>query len=185
MQPQTNRFAFIDGLKVVAIQFILFHHLAAYGPLSADVQQVAPDLISWLYDYGRMAVQVFLVAGGYLAARALSPSGAPFAAPLLVTICNRYLRLALPYIVSLLLAVLVATLARLWMDDEDFVAAAPSLAQGLAHVFLLQGILGYESLNAGVWYVAIDLQLFAQLETWRDRRRGGPHRGLPVLFQPQ
>ena len=163
MKPQAIRFAFIDGLKILAIQFILWHHLAAYGPFADEVQQVAPDLISWLYSYGRMAVQVFLVAGGYLAARALSPAGGAFAGPFLVTIANRYLRLALPYIVSLVLAILVAALARAWMDDDEFVANAPGLAQSLAHVFLIQGLLGYESLNAGVWYVAIDFQLFALL----------------------
>ena len=163
MKPKTARFAFIDGLKVLAIQFILMHHLAAYGPFADEVQAVAPDLISWLYDYARMAVQVFLVAGGYLAARALSAKGAPFTGPLLVTSINRYLRLALPFIVSLVFAIACSALARQWMDDDEFVSAAPTLAQWLAHLVLLQGILGYESLNAGVWYVAIDLQLFVLL----------------------
>lgn len=180
MKSQTVRFAFIDGLKVFAIQFILLHHLAAYGPLSADVQQVAPDLISWFYDYARMAVQVFLVAGGYLAARALSPQGAPLDGPLLVTIFNRYLRLALPYIGGLLLAVIAATAARMWMDDDEFVSAAPGFAQWMAHMFLLQGLLGYESLNAGVWYVAIDFQLFALLAVMLWLARGVGRVAPPV-----
>lgn len=29
--------------------------------------------MAWLYDYARMAVQVFLVLGGYLAAASLAP----------------------------------------------------------------------------------------------------------------
>ena len=29
----------------------------------------------------------------------------------------------------------------------------------MAHVFLLEDILGYESLSAGFWFVAIDYQL--------------------------
>jgi peptidoglycan/LPS O-acetylase OafA/YrhL len=40
---------------------------------------------------------------------------------------------------------------------------APTLAQFIAHVLLLQSILGYDGLSAGVWYIAIDFQLFALL----------------------
>jgi peptidoglycan/LPS O-acetylase OafA/YrhL len=43
----------------------------------------------------------------------------------------------------------------------DFIPAAPSLFALLAHLALLFNILGYESLSSGVWYVAIDFQLFA------------------------
>lgn len=39
--------------------------------------------------------------------------------------------------------------------------AAPTWLQAAAHVFLLQDIFGHEALSAGVWYVAIDFQLFA------------------------
>ena len=36
----------------------------------------------------------------------------------------------------------------------------PTLGVFLAHLFLLQDLLGVESMSAGAWYVAIDLQLF-------------------------
>ncbi|MGZ8261721.1 MAG: acyltransferase family protein, partial [Methylotenera sp.] len=68
MKDNTTRFPAIDAFKAIASQLIVLHHLAAYGPLSDAVQQAAPGLISWLYDYARMAVQVFFVIGGYLAA---------------------------------------------------------------------------------------------------------------------
>lgn len=35
------------------------------------------------------------------------------------------------------------------------------LGQGLAHLLLVQDVLGVDALPAGVWYVAIDLQLYA------------------------
>jgi peptidoglycan/LPS O-acetylase OafA/YrhL len=35
------------------------------------------------------------------------------------------------------------------------------MGQFLAHLFFLQGILGLDSISAGVWYVAIDWQLYA------------------------
>ena len=60
----------IDALKVLASQIIVLHHLSAYGPVADAMHHAAPVLMDWLYGYGRMAVQVFLVLGGYLMAPA-------------------------------------------------------------------------------------------------------------------
>jgi peptidoglycan/LPS O-acetylase OafA/YrhL len=49
---------------------------------------------------------------------------------------------------------------RPWFDHSSL-SGAPTLFQLLAHALLLQGIVGEESLSAGVWYVSIDFQLFA------------------------
>src|SRR5659263_202789 len=61
---------------------------------------------------------------------------------------------------ALAVSVLVSALVRPWFDHPS-VSAAPTLLQVLAHVLLLQDVTGQEALSAGVWYVAIDLQLFA------------------------
>jgi peptidoglycan/LPS O-acetylase OafA/YrhL len=47
----------------------------------------------------------------------------------------------------------------------------------LAHVFLLHGLLGHDSLIAGAWYIAIDFQLFALMVAvlWLSGRLGAPH----------
>ena len=96
MKSLQSRLASIDLLKVIAMQVIVLHHLSSYGPLAEAARVWFPDLILWLYDHGRVAVQVFLVTGGYLAARVLSPHGEPFRGRLLATVFNRYLRLAPP-----------------------------------------------------------------------------------------
>jgi peptidoglycan/LPS O-acetylase OafA/YrhL len=67
-----------------------------------------------------------------------------------------------PYVVALLITILCASLARQWSTDE-YIGQPETIAQVLAHLFLLQGVLGYESISAGVWYVAIDWQLFTAL----------------------
>ena len=72
----TGREPHIDSLKVIASQLIVLHHFAAYGPLADALEGVTPRLASWFYDYARMAVQVFLVLGGFLAARSLAPNSA-------------------------------------------------------------------------------------------------------------
>ena len=142
---------------------IILHHLSNYGQLAEDARQFLPSVMTWLFEYGRYAVQIFLVMGGYLAAQSLTRSRdirKPRTA--LKLIFNRYLRLFAPYVVALFITILCAWVARFWVQDE-FVGESETLGQFLAHLFFLQGILGLDSISAGAWYVAIDWQLYAVL----------------------
>jgi len=155
----------IDWGKAIASQLIVWHHLAHYGPLAPRVTAAWPDLMGWLDGRALYAVQVFLVMGGYLAARSLWPHpGTPrvAAADWPARVARRWQRLMPTYLAALGLAVLCAALARQWMVDAD-TPAAPTLAQLLAHLVLLQDALDQPALSAGLWYVVIDLQLFALL----------------------
>jgi peptidoglycan/LPS O-acetylase OafA/YrhL len=147
-------------LKAGSAQLIVLHHLAFYGPMSDHARTIMPGLIDWLYDYARIAVQVFLVIGGFLAAKSLSPQGLPGIDNPVQTIWRRYIKLAPPFIVAMLLAIAASAWAAHWMTD-DSISDPPTLWQLAAHVFLLHGVMGYESLSAGAWYVAIDFQLYA------------------------
>lgn len=146
--------------------------------MSDVVYPYAPALISWHYDYARMAVQVFLVLGGFLTARALAPD-MEFETPsrdIPRLLWRRYLRLARPYLVALAAAIAAAAFARALIHYRS-TPTAPTLPQIAAHVLLLQDIVGQEALSAGVWYVAIDFQLYALflLILWLTRaaaRRG-------------
>lgn len=167
-----DRMPLIDALKAIASQVVLLHHLAIYGPLAAALQLALPSSSGLLADYGRLAVQIFLVTGGFLAARALSGDGERFPAHPLTLIGRRYLRLALPFLVAIALAIIASALADRWLAD-DMIPARATLSQWLAHALLLHGVLGHASLSAGVWYVAIDFQLFALLALllWLGRGR--------------
>jgi len=172
MSPSSHRMPLIDAFKGIASQLIVLHHLSAYGPMPLAAQPALPGTLGWLYEYARMAVQVFLVIGGFLAARALSDNGQALTRSPLALIWKRYLRLAIPYLAAIGLAIIGAAIADHWMDDEAIPARA-TLAQWLAHAFLLQSLLGYDSLSAGVWYIAIDFQLFALMAIllWLGRVR--------------
>jgi peptidoglycan/LPS O-acetylase OafA/YrhL len=165
MPRESGRVLLIDTIKAVAAQLIVLHHLAWFGPMS-DVAATASHLLStgqsWLAEYGRYAVAAFLAVAGYLAAQSLSPHGLPRDKAPLRLIAQRYLRLVGPYAVALLLAVLSASLARQLMT-HDSIGAAPDLWQFFAHLFLLQDLFDFEALSAGVWYIAIDFQLYALL----------------------
>lgn len=178
----------IDWGKALASQLIVWHHLVHYGPLAARARQALPLVVNWLDQRALLAVQVFLVMAGYLAARSLWPQpGQPR-----VTLADwprrvgqRWQRLMPLYLAALALALACAALARQAMADAD-TPAAPTVAQLLAHLFLLQDVLEQPALSAGVWYVAIDFQLFALLAAlagvaalWRQPAQAGADHGAP------
>jgi len=155
------RYLLIDVLKALAAQFIVLHHFSVYGPVSEALHVALPRMVGWLYDYGLLAVQVFFVVGGYLAARGLSSPTAALRTPSVV-ILKRYVRLLLPYLGALCLVVLCMAWIRPWLS-ADLAAPFPEWGQWLAHLTMIHSILGLESLSAGAWYVAMDFQLFALL----------------------
>jgi len=118
-----------------------------------------PNFLGWLAEDGRLAVQVFLVIAGFLAAGSLAPDGALHGHRPMSRVLQRYARLVMPYLAALIVSVLVEALIRPWLNDSA-VPAAPDMAQLIAHGLLLQDLLGYPALSAGVWYIAIDFQLF-------------------------
>ena len=175
MSKEVSRLAFIDALKAIASQLIVLHHLAFYGPLSDAAHRAAPEFFGWLASDARIAVQVFLVIGGFLAARSLAPSGILRAAPgFLLQAKKRYLKLVIPFLGAVIASILLSAIARQLFVDEA-IPAAPNLTQVLSHALLLHGVLGIDSLSAGVWYVAIDFQLFLLLLSllWVSQRFAG------------
>jgi peptidoglycan/LPS O-acetylase OafA/YrhL len=160
-----SRILLVDLLKAVAAQVIVLHHLAWYGPLADQAARLAPWVAAiddGLAEYGRYAVAVFIATGGFLAAQTLSSRGLVPGTHPLCMIRDRYFRLVLPFAVAMLLAIAASTLARQWMTHAS-IGSPPEFLQFLAHLSLLHGLLGIESLSAGVWYVAIDFQLYALL----------------------
>ncbi len=153
------QFGWINLLKAGAAQLIVLHHLAFYGPMSDYVQPLWPEVLDWLGGNARIAVQVFLVIGGFLVAKSLAPAGRPGIARPVQAVWRRYAKLAPPFFAATLLAAVLTPVAGIWML-HDSMSAAVTLGQLSAHALLLHGVLGYESLSAGAWYVAIDFQLY-------------------------
>lgn len=164
-----NRLPLVDVLKALASQLIVWHHLAYYGPMSDVALPLAPDLIRWLYNDGRYAVQVFLVVAGFLAVRghAMSVNGMTVG-PLL---SQRFLRLAAPLPVVILLSIIAYAIAD-ELTSSGVTAQPLELIQVAAHLFLVHKLFGFDSLSAGLWYPAIDFQLFAifLLTAWLANR---------------
>ncbi len=177
-----QRLPLIDAFKAVASQLVVLHHLAFYGPMSDWTHRLAPDLVAWFSQDARMAVQVFLVIGGFLAARSLAPGGPlpPDRSPWRL-LGRRYVRVALPYLAALVVAMLCTEVARQWMA-HDSLPGAPGLWQFVGHALLVHTLLDVDSLSAGVWYVAIDFQLYALLLALLWLARRGQGRWASVLL---
>lgn len=175
-----NRSALIDGTKALASQLIVLHHLSLYAPMTDWLALAWPALVDFLSQHGRLAVQPFLVMGGFLTAQSLQRRAALAPATL---IGQRYLRLAPQLLVALLLVLLATALVGRHLAHEDWLSPWPSWGVFLAHVFFLQDVLGVPALSAGVWYVAIDLQLYALfvLLAWATR---GAQRPLAETAAP-
>jgi len=151
-----RRFWFVDTLKFLGAQCILLHHLSIYGPIAQEIGFEYPIALDDFTEITRLAVQVFLVISGYLTAQALSQMREVDLMGLLV---KRYARLAPFYLLSLGFCVLVS----IFLEDYlwgSWVPEVPSVLGFLAHAFLLEGLLDVPSISSGVWYVAIDFQLF-------------------------
>ena len=184
MSAHRPRLLHIDALKALAAQAIVLHHLSVYGPISDAVHAALPRLMEFFFHYGRMAVQVFLVVGGYLSARALSARGGLLQGALPELLWRRYLRLVLPFMAAVGLSLGSAALVAPWLPE--FEPALPSLGTLAGHALLLHGVLGLESLTVGAWYVAIDFQLFACLLglLWLARRSTWLPRAWRMVLGP-
>lgn len=139
---------------------IVFHHLAFYGPMSDVANPLIPKINDFFIHYARYAVAVFLCVGGFLAGLKLSEPNFFAKHSAQQVIWQKYLRLVIPYLGAIALAIAASFVASRLMQHHS-ITAMPDVTQLLSHLFFLQNILGHESLSAGLWYVAIDFQLFA------------------------
>jgi peptidoglycan/LPS O-acetylase OafA/YrhL len=161
MQPRPSGRSFlIDALKAAGCLLIVLHHMAFYGPMSDVVARAWPAMLAFLYDHGRLAVQIFLVCAGFLTAGSLARFEGLDALEALKLAWQRYLRLAIPLLAALSFTVLVTEWVRPDFEHTSL-SAPPDWGQALAHILLLQHVLDMEALSAGIWYVAIDFQLYA------------------------
>ena len=160
MTRMTRRLPFIDAVKGLACLVIVVHHLAVYGPMSEVIGAVYPQLIETLVVYGRLAVQVFFVVAGYFVASQFAPNGLTTSLQPGPLVWKRYRRLITPFLFAVTLAALITALVRPWFQ-HDSLSGAPTVGQLIAHLFLAYDLIGLEALSAGVWYVAVDFQLFA------------------------
>ena len=155
-----NRLLWLDAIRALAAQLIVFHHFSIYGPVPKVLSQAWPEPIGWLDSYGAVAVQVFLVLSGLLTARSIAASPVPTVGSTMRALGWRYLRLFAPFYVALALVLIAAIPGRGWLN-ADFLPRPLDLFTLVVHGVGLYDYLGIEALTAGAWYVTMDWQLHA------------------------
>lgn len=180
----SERSFLIDVFKAIGCILIVLHHLAFYGPMADVVAKAWPGSISWLAQHARLAVYMFLVCSGFLTAQTVLTLPSLSLGQVLQRTAQRYLRLVGPLLAALSLTVLISEHIRDSFAHESL-SATPGWAQVLGHVFFLQHLLGQEALSAGVWYVAVDFQLYlsALLLTWSAQRLQASGHGMAGAWQ--
>lgn len=179
-----GRWFLLDVIKALGCVVIVLHHLSVYSPMFDRGMLLAPTQWAVLYNHGQLAVQAFLVVGGFLSAAQLLrlvPVNAQHLPPDFSAtglIFKRFLRLSIPLIAALTLTVCVTALVRPWYPHSSL-SAAPTVWSMVVHLLMLQDLIGVPALSAGIWYVAIDFQLFAiavlcvawagQLQRWQPQ----------------
>lgn len=160
---------FLDVLRAIASVVILLHHFANYPPFCDQVAPILGSVVRWFHDYARMT-QVFFVVGGFVMAQSLS-SLSWDAKGFGVYAIHRYLRLGIPYLVTVALALAACWFGRGWLPE--FVVGPPPTLSGLVvHALFLQDLLDMEPFSAGIWFVCINFQLglcYTALLVVRDR----------------
>jgi len=157
---KSDRSEVIDLLKACACILIVWHHLALYSPMSFVMAEWLPLVEVFLLEYALLAVQIFLVVGGYLNAKSWAKIDPKSTFDFFPRLLLRYQRLTIPLLAALTVTVAITALVRPYFDHSSL-SNAPAILQVVAHIFLLQDIFYVEAFSAGVWYVAIDFQLFA------------------------
>jgi len=156
-----ERFALADLLRAFAAVGIVWHHLSLYAPRSDLADQFAPSVGYFLFNHALYAVAIFFVLGGLTSSldkRFIQrPDGKIGLSELIQGILDRYLRLAIPYLIMLFVL-----LGLVWITDRFgwplHLIDSFSWYQFVSHLFLIQNLLGFENFSAGTWYLCIELQ---------------------------
>jgi peptidoglycan/LPS O-acetylase OafA/YrhL len=181
-QPEADRdrLAFADGLRAVAVMWVVLHHLAHGGHVPLLLENLPRAAVTFL-DLGFVGVTIFFVLSGYvmaLTAQPLEMDGATASRFVL----RRLLRLTPPLYAGLVLALAVAWVESVLQPGSSM----PSPASAVAHLFYAQDILGLPRINDVYWTLAIEVQFYIAfaLMLWAAdalrRRLGWRHARLVV-----
>ena len=159
VRRMSQRSVLIDGLKVVASQLIVLHHIVLYAPMAGVLAPAWPATAAFLGGEARLRGAGLpgdrRLPRGRRSVAAAYGAAAVCCGPATCGWCPCW-----PW-----------HCWRCWWPARccraggwpDWVTPWPSLWDFVAHLLLLQDVLHIPSLSAGAWYVSIDFQLYALL----------------------
>jgi peptidoglycan/LPS O-acetylase OafA/YrhL len=161
-----SRMVFLDALRGVAALVVAWYHIYNFG-LRDSLTTVVPRPLDYAIKHGYLGVAVFFVLSGFVIAKSID--GVQVTRQYLGRFAlRRSLRLDPPYWVTLAIASVLLFLAHRPISGDQI----------LAHVFYLQGILGYNQIVSVFWTLSFEIQFYLVLVifVWAAQYYGGPMR---------
>lgn len=143
---------FLDGLRGLACLWVVCNHLK----LDALVDVLPGPLHEWLVVRGGLGVLVFFVVSGFVITNSLLPVrlGGPAVGNFVL---RRFVRLSPPYYVSLIVAVVVSSVAAA-VKGEWY--AAPGSWSWIAHLAYVPHLLDVPLINGVHWTLYLEMQFY-------------------------
>lgn len=150
------RFHLIDALRGIAALWVVFFHAYEGGHLDNITALLPNYLVFWVFDLGESGVPIFFVISGFVMAHSLSKDSI---SPSYIGrfALRRSIRLDPPYWASIILVLVLAQVSAYVKGDD---AGWPGFDVIFAHLFYLQGILGYSQINIIYWTLCLEIQFY-------------------------
>ena len=140
-----GRLAWLDALRGVAVLFVVFDHLNLYV-MPAVHQVIAP----W-FDAGKYGVMVFFLVSGYIVPASLERKGS-----VRRFWVSRVFRLYPMWVVTILAALALTGLGLCGLNG----AAQHPAASALAHLLMLQDVLGVDDAVSVLWTLSYEMVFY-------------------------
>lgn len=164
------KYLFIQALRGIAALWVVIYHAHEGGHVGAS----GAGLPSWallFFEAGWMGVPIFFALSGFVIA--MSVDGAVVTPAFLGKFAaRRFIRLDPPYWAAIALTLAFAAISA-DVKGESYVP--PDANAVLAHLFYLQVILGYPSINVIFWTLTFEIQFylfFVSMMLLRQKMRG-------------
>ena len=154
-----GRFLFLDGLRGIAALAVAWFHFYRWTPLYPTLHAVLPAPVGVALGQGYLGVDIFFVLSGFVISYSIRNATITpgFVGRFAL---RRSLRLDPPYWVTIALALALAALAQLFLPGAP---PLPSWRVVVAHLFYLQGILGYHNIVSVFWTLCLEVQFYLLL----------------------
>lgn len=156
-QNATNRFAFIDGLRGIAVVAVTLFHYYRGGPFYETLSQLLPKPLDIGLAHGWLGVEIFFVISGFVIAHSLREVQVNFRSIRHFMIC-RYLRLAPPYLVSIGLIVGLNYFSNFILADR--LAPLFDWQTLIIHSFYLQNLLQTSEISPVFWTLCLEVYFY-------------------------
>ncbi|MCV3216503.1 acyltransferase [Plectonema radiosum NIES-515] len=160
VKPPKVHFYFVDGLRGIAVLWVILFH-ASLDKRLAVLTSILPDwFVAVVFNWGHFGVPIFFVLSGFVIAHSLREARINLAYFGRFTL-RRLARLTPPYYVSIVVTLGFALLSS-YIKGEAFAPGKEPLSFGrlLAHLFYLQDIFQLVHINDVYWTLCIEIQFY-------------------------